>query len=269
MNKINRTNNNLIFALPKSLIMKKNLYFFVALLFVLNSCDVATQIMTDYENSPTTSEPTEGEVVSGLKRALQIGAETAVSDLGVTDAFYKNAAYKILLPKEAQAIVQHKDNPLLQAAGIDKLINDAEKSMNRAAEKAVIKAKPIFVDAITTMSIQDAFGILSEGDTAATHYLRNKTYQQLYEAFKPEVSKTLNQPLYQGISTQKSWEQLTSAYNQVAMFIPDWNQINTSLDDYVTEKALNALFEEVKKEESKIRKDPAARVEEILRKVFG
>jgi hypothetical protein len=251
------------------MMMKKTLYLFMALLFVMSSCDVATQIMTDYESSTTSSEPSESEVIRGLKRALQIGAETAVSDLGVTDAFYKDAAYKILLPKEAQAIVQHKDNPLLQAAGIDKLINDAEKSMNRAAENAVIKAKPIFVDAITKMSIQDAFGILRGGDTTATHYLRTKTYQQLYAAFKPEVSKTLNQPLYQGISTQKSWEKLTSAYNQVAMFIPAWNQINTNLDDYVTEKALQALFEEVKKEETKIRKDPAARVEEILRKVFG
>lgn len=233
------------------------------------SCDVATQIMTDYENSTSSSEPTESEVIRGLKRALQIGAETAVSDLGNTDAFYKNTAYKILLPKEAQAIAQHKDSPLLQAVGISKLIDDAEKSMNRAAEQAVIKAKPIFVDAITNMSIQDAFGILSGGDTAATNYLRSKTYQQLKVAFKPEVSKTLNQPIYQGISTQESWSKLTTAYNQVATFVPGWNSVNTQLDDYVTEKALHALFEEVKKEETKIRKDPAARVEEILRKVFG
>lgn len=239
------------------------------MIFSFVSCDVATQIMTDYESSTASSEPTEGEVIRGLKRALQIGAETAVSDLGVTDAFYKDAAYKILLPKEAQAIVQHKDNPLLQAAGISKLMDDAEKSMNRAAEQAVIKAKPIFVDAITKMSIQDAFGILSGGDTAATNYLRSKTYQQLKTAFKPEVSKTLNQPLYQGVSTQETWSKLTSAYNQVANFVPGWNSVNTRLDDYVTEKALHALFEEVKKEETKIRKDPAARVEEILRKVFG
>lgn len=249
--------------------MKKYNLILVLFIALLSSCDVATQIMTDYENATSSSEPTESEVIRGLKRALQIGAETAVSDLGVTDAFYKDAAYKILLPEEAQVIVKHKNNALLQAAGIDKLINDAEKSMNRAAEQAVIKAKPIFVDAITKMSIQDAFGILSGGDTAATHYLRDKTYRQLYAAFKPEVSKTLNQPIYQGISTQESWSQLTSAYNQVAAFVPGWNSVNTKLDDYVTEKALYALFEEVKKEETKIRKDPSARVEEILRKVFG
>jgi hypothetical protein len=241
---------------------------FITLSFI--GCDVATQIMTDYEK-PTSSntKPSESEVTTGLKRALQIGAETAVANLGITDAFYKNAAYKILLPSEAQAIVKHKDNPLLQAAGIDKLIDDAEKSMNRAAEQAVIKAKPIFVEAITKMTIEDAFGILNGSDTAASHYLREKTYQNLYHSFKPEVSKTLEQPIYKGISTKKSWSELTKAYNTIANFNPSWETVNTELDDYVTEKALHALFEEVKKEELKIRKDPAARVEEILRKVFG
>ena len=249
--------------------MKNTYLLFIAIIFLMSSCDVAQQVMKDYENSTQTSSgPSEFEVTRGLKRALQIGAENAVKDLGVTNAFYSNMDYKILLPPEAQAITQHKDNPLLQAVGIDKLITDAEKSMNKAAERAVIKAKPIFVNAITKMSIQDAFGILNGGDTAASNYLRRKTYQQLYNQFKPEVSKTLNQPIYNGISTQKSWTELTGAYNQVARFVPSWNSVNTQLDDYVTQKALKALFEEVKKEESKIRKNPAARVEEILRKVF-
>lgn len=249
--------------------MKRKIFSFLfATVFIFSSCDVAQQVMTDYENS-TQSGPSESEVIKGLKRALQIGAETAVKDLGTTNAFYGNSAYKILLPKEAKVITDNKNNPLLKAVGIDKLINDAEKSMNRAAEKAVHKAKPIFVNAITNMSIQDAFGILNGGETAATDYLRRKTYQQLYQQFKPEVNKVLNQPIYQNISTQQSWNQLTSAYNQVAQFVPNWNSVNTDLQDYVTTEALDALFEEVKKEEIKIRKDPSARVEEILRKVFG
>lgn len=248
----------------------KYLIISLSFIFFLNSCDVAQQVMTDYENSNSGSTAlTESEVVKGLKRALSIGAETAVKDLGITNAFYGNAAYKILLPKEAQAITQHKDNPMLKAVGIDKLITDAEKSMNKAAEKAVIKAKPIFVNAITNMSIQDAFGILNGGDTAATNYLRKKTYQQLYTQFKPEVGTTLNQPIYQGVSTQKSWNELTGAYNQVAQFVPAWNAVNTDLEDYVTQKALSALFDEVKKEEAKIRKDPAARIDAILKRVFG
>lgn len=249
--------------------MKRTIFSLIlSLVFIISSCDVAQQVMTDYDNS-TSSGPSESDVIKGLKRALQIGAETAVKDLSVPNAFYGNSAYKILLPKEAQVITDNKNNPLLKAVGIDKLINDAEKSMNRAAEKAVIKAKPIFINAITSMSIQDAFGILNGGETAATDYLRKKTYQQLYQQFEPEVNKVLNQPIYQNISTQQSWNQLTSAYNQVAQFVPNWNAVNTDLNDYVTTKTLNALFEEVKKEEIKIRKDPSARVEDILRKVFG
>jgi len=242
----------------------------LSLVFILSSCDVAQQVMTDYENSTQSqSAPTENEVIRGLKRALQIGAETAVKDLGMTNAFYGNLNYKILLPKEAKIITDNRDNPLLKAVGIDKLITDAEKSMNKAAEKAVLKAKPIFINAITSMSIQDAFGILNGGNTAASDYLRKKTYSQLYQNFKPEVDKVLNQPIYQNISTKKSWNNLTGAYNQVAQFNPNWNSVNTDLTDYVTNKALNALFEEVKKEEAKIRKDPTARIDEILRKVFG
>lgn len=239
--------------------------------FILNSCDVALQLAEEFENAGNsgTNPLTQSEVTKGLKRALNIGAGAAVSDLSTTNAFYSNAAYKILLPKEAKVITDNRNNPLLQAIGIDKLISDVEKSMNKAAEKAVIKAKPIFISAITNMTIQDAFGILRGGDYAATNYLRKTTYQKLYTAFKPEVSKTLEQPLYQGISTQKTWSSLTGGYNKVARYVPNWNSVNTSLDDYITTKALEALFLEVQKEEQKIRKDPAARVEEILRRVFG
>lgn len=236
---------------------------------ILTSCDVANQIVSDYENSTQSTALTEGEVTKGLKRALSIGAETAVKDLSTPNAFYNNAAYKILLPKEAKIITDNRNNSLLQAIGIDKMITDVEISMNKAAEQAVIKAKPIFINAITNMSIQDAFGILRGNETAASDYLRNKTYQQLYTQFKPDVTKALNRPIYHGVSTQKAWGDLTKGYNNVAAFVPSWNSVNTKLDDYVTTKTLDALFEEVKKEEKKIRKDPAARIDEILRRVFG
>ncbi len=244
------------------------LYIF-AISLITSSCDVAQQIADDYASSTSSTALTESEVIKGLKRALSIGAETAVADLSKNNAFYNDAAYKILLPEEAKIITDNRNNPLLQAIGVDKMITDVEKSMNIAAEKAVIKAKPIFINAITNMSIQDGFSILQGNDIAATTYLRRTTYQQLYDSFKPEVSKTLMQPLYQGISTQKAWGSLTKGYNNVAVFVPSWNSVNTDLDDYVTKKALNSLFLEVEKEEKKIRKDPAARVEEILRRVFG
>lgn len=249
--------------------LKYIVLFFIST-FLFTACDLMNQIAGDV-TSGTYSQAvplTESEVNNGLKRALTIGAETAVGDLSQPNAFYSDMAYKIFLPKEAQIITDNKDNALLQAAGITKLIEDVEKSMNLAAEKAVIKAKPIFIDAIKNMSIQDAFGILNGGDTAASNYLRVKTYSTLYSQFKPEVSTILGQPLFQGISTNKAWTDLTGAYNGVAAFMPGWNKVNTNLDDYVTNKALAALFEEVKKEELLIRKDPAARVEDILRRVF-
>ena len=247
----------------------KYLLFFIAISFIVVSCDVAQQLANDYNSSTTSSSPSESEVIKGLKRALVIGSEAAVADLSKTNAFYGNTAYKILLPKEAQIITDNKNNPLLQAIGVDKMITDVEKSMNMAAEKAVIKAKPIFINAITNMSIQDAFSILNGSDIAATEYLRRTTYQKLYSSFKPEVSKKLNQPKYQGVSTNNAWNTLTVGYNNVAAFVPSWTSVNTDLDDYVTKKALDALFLEVEKEERSIRKDPAARVEEILKRVFG
>ncbi len=242
----------------------------ISIMVVLSSCDVINQLATEVNNNTNQSNTlSEADVVKGLKRALDIGTANAVQGLSVENAFYESVNYKILLPPEAKIITDNKDNALLQAVGVDKLIKDVEVSMNKAAENAIVKAKPIFIDAITKMSIDDAFGILKGSDTAATNYLRVKTYNQLYNQFKPEVTKVLSQAIYQNISTQQAWSNLTNAYNGVARFVPNWNKVNTKLDDYVTEKALTALFEEVKKEETKIRKDPAARVDELLRQVFG
>lgn len=233
----------------------------------MTACDTVSELATTVLNS--SSPLTESEVGQGLKRALEVGAGTAVGDLSSPNDFLSNAAYKILLPKEAQIITDNKDNPLLKAVGVSKMIDDVEQSMNAAAANAVTKAKPIFVKAITGMSIQDAFGILRGGDNAATNYLRKTTYQSLYNAFKPEISKSLGKPLYQGMSANNAWGSLTGAYNKVATYVPNWQAVNTSLDDYVTNKALDALFKEVQKEEANIRKNPAARVDALLQRVFG
>jgi hypothetical protein len=254
--------------------MKRNIliiFVFLAMSSVFYSCEVAQQLAKDLSVPiPTGVSPlTEGEVSQGLKRALQVGTDVAVSGLSAEGGFLSSAIYKIALPPEAKIITDNKENKLLKAVGISKLIEDVEISMNKAAEQAVIKAKPIFVQAITQMTLQDAFGILRGNDTSATAYLKSKTYQNLYNQFKPEVSNTLKQPVYNGMSTQKAWQDLTGAYNKVATYVPSWNKVNTQLDDYVTKKALVAVFEEIKKEEADIRKNPAARIDDILRRVFG
>ncbi len=119
------------------------------------------------------------------------------------------------------------------------------------------------------MTIQDAFAILNGSDTAATHYLREKTYTDLKNAFQPKIAVSLDKPLVGGISASDTWTSLTTAYNQVAQFVPGWNTVNTQLDDHVTRKALNGLFIKVGDEEKDIRTDPVARVNDILKKVFG
>ncbi len=249
--------------------MKKSLFLAVAIAMSLwiTACDTVSQMATTVleSNSPLT----EGEVSKGLKRALEVGADKAVGGLSNTNAFWTNAAYKILLPQEAKIITDNKDNPLLKAVGISKMIDDVEHSMNAAAANAVTKAKPIFVKAITNMSIQDAFAILNGQENAATEYLRRTTYQSLYNTFKPEITKSLGKPLYQGMSANTTWNTLTSSYNKVATYVPNWNTVNSNLDDYVTTKALDALFTEIQKEEANIRKNPAARIDSLLKRVFG
>jgi len=211
---------------------------------------------------------TEQEVAAGLRQALTVGTDTAVKIVSVVDGFYLDPVIKILLPPEADVIVNHADDPLLVALGIDQLIEDVVLRMNRAAEDAAKSATPIFVNAITSMTIVDAFDILNGHDTAATHYLRTKTYTPLKEAFQPIISESLDKPLVAGASASDAWSTLTTAYNEVAQWV-GWNTVNTELDEHVTKKGLDGLFVKVAEEEKDIRTDPLARVTDLLKKVFG
>jgi len=160
-----------------------------------------------------------------------------------------------LMPPEAQKV-----EATLRKVGMGKLVDDAILSMNRAAEDASKSAAPIFVDAIKSMSIQDAVGILKGSDTAATGYLRGKTTSALTSAFRPVIEGAL-----QKTGATKHWQTVMEAYNK----IPLTSKVNPDLSGYVTEKALGGMFIQVADEEKKIRKDPAARVTETLKKVFG
>jgi hypothetical protein len=242
------------------------LLIFTTGFFALNSCDVANDLMkVASQNLPLTEQ----EVVNGLKSALEISTDTAVNIVSATNGFFKDNAIKILLPPEADIITQNMNNPLLKAIGVSGMIDDVILRMNRSAEQAAKQATPIFVNSIKTMSIQDAFGILNGSDTSATHYFRVKTYGQLQNAFKPKIRNSLNKPIVSGISANKAWSTLTSGYNEVANFVPGWKKVNTNLDDYVTRKALDGLFLKVALEERQIRNNPSARVNDILKRVFG
>lgn len=196
------------------------------------------------------------EIVAGLKEALTVGARNSAEQLSSVDGFFKNAAVKVLMPEEAK-----KAESTLRGLGLGNLVDNAILSMNRAAEEASKSAAPIFVDAIKTMSIQDAFGILRGPDTAATSYLKGKTTSSLTASFKPVIDDALAKT-----NATKYWKDVFEAYNRLPT---TFNKINTDLSSYVTEKALSGLFFQVAQEEQKIRKDPAARVTDILKKVFG
>ena len=196
------------------------------------------------------------DIVSGLKEALRIGTQNASSRLILPNGFFGNQLIKILMPPEARKI----ENTLRQFGfgnQCDKLI----LSLNRAAEDAAGKAVPIFVNAITSMSINDGLGILRGGNNAATEFLKRVTTQSLTQAFRPVIQNSLDK-----VDASRYWKDIFNIYNTLPI---TKNKVNTDLTGYVTERPLNGLFINVAQEEANIRNNPGARVTDLLRKVFG
>lgn len=247
----------------------KKIFIILSLLICFTSCDENGDIIDIIENTGLT----EAEVTEGLKEALTIGTDTAVSIVSQVNGYFLDELIKIYLPPEANIIVENVDNPILSALGVEAFIEDMVLKLNRAAEDAAAEATPIFIDAITDMTIQDAFGILNGSDTSATHYLREKTFINLQDAFQPKIGTSLNKPIVAGISAAETWTTFTTLYNDIANSLvgqlAGLTAVNTQLDAYVTAKALNGVFVKVAEEEQAIRTDPLARVTDILEKVFG
>jgi hypothetical protein len=198
---------------------------------------------------------TNQDAVSGLKAALEKGTGAAVDLLGKTDGFYGNNAVKIPLPESLK-----KTQKLMRGLGMGKQADELELTMNRAAEAAVPEAKKLFVDSARKMSVQDAKGILTGGQTSGTEYFKRTTSDQLREKFLPIVKK----------ATAKV--KLAEKYNQYAQKGVQFGLVkkeDANLDDYVTQKALDGLFFMVAEEEKKIRQDPVKAGSDIIQKVFG
>lgn len=226
---------------------------------------VAEQIpVTTSESNPLTEQ----EVISGLKDALKVSTDTAVSIVSKPNGFFNDQTIKILLPPEAKVIMDNKDHSVMKAIGITKLIDDVILRMNRSAEEASKQAVPIFVNAIKSMSMQDAFGILRGADNAATEYFKSKTSQNLFNTFKPTVKQALDKPLVGNVSTTNAWNTMTSKYNKVAILI-NKPKVNTDLVNFVTQKAIDGLFNKLAIQEKEIRQNPLNRVTDILKRVFG
>jgi hypothetical protein len=247
------------------MIMKTRVFALIFLMLLTAGCAEVLNVL----QTSGTAALTEGDVVSGLKEALITGARNSASKLAAENGYFGDAAVKILLPDEAKTIV---DN-ISKIPGGDKLVQDVILRINRAAEDAAKEAAPIFVNSVTQMTITDAFNILNGADNAATTYLRNTTYNQLYQLYKPKIQASTEKKIIGNISTKDSWNTLTSKWNTVANSIAGkiagLKPVNTDLDDFLTNKALSGMFLKVEGEELKIRKEVSARVTPILQKVFG
>jgi hypothetical protein len=196
------------------------------------------------------------DIVAGLRQALEVGAQNASGRLNAVNGFFGNALIKVLMPPEAKNVENS-----LRSLGFRSVVDKAILSMNRAAEDAAGKAVPIFVDAIRNMNIQDGLNILKGGNGAATAFLRNATTGALTNAFRPVIQTSLNK-----VGATSYWGDVMKIYNRLPT---TRQQINPDLTAYVTERALNGLFVNIADEENKIRTNPAARVSDILKKVFG
>lgn len=254
--------------------MKKIALLF-SVLFALNlsSCGL--------EDIIPSTELSNDDIVKGLKNALEVGTDTSVTILNAKDGYFKDQLVKILLPTEAQPILNgintiNKYSPI----SLQPLVDSVVLSMNRSAEKAAMKAKPIFKDAILNMTVTDGINILYGENNAATTYLRTNTYSSLQTAFTPDIEAVLKEPILGTTTTESLYAKLVKNYN---IAVKAYNTANVlgvlgenkkevtdnSLTNHVTTKALDGLFLKVEAEEKDIREDPIARVTDILQQVFG
>ena len=194
------------------------------------------------------------DIISGLKEALRVGTDSSSKKLSRLDGFFGDAAIKILMPDEAKKVESS-----LRSMGMGSMVDKVILSMNRAAEDAASGVGSIFWNSIKQMSVTDGLQILKAGDFAATDYLKKTTTAELNEKFRPVIEASLTK-----VDATKYWKDVFSKYNMFSA-----KKVNTDLTAYVTERALSGLFFNIGLEEQKIRKDPAAQVTDLLKKVFG
>ncbi len=226
--------------------------------FILGACTSAqiSQTLGDVNKTLGGSQPlTTAEVVDGLKEALIKGISTGSDMASQVDGYFKNPQIKIPFPPDVQR-VEDKLRQIGLGGEVDKFV----MTLNRGAEDAAKEAKPIFVTAIRSMTIEDAWEILKGEDNAATEYLRRTTSAQLKEKFLPVIRNSLDK-----VNATRYYSDIVTRYNQ----LPLVQKVNPDLDDYAADKAIDGLFYLIANEEKNIRDNPAARTTELLKKVFG
>ena len=227
---------------------------------VVNNAQAGWTDFLDDVKSKLKSESKSGlssaEVADGLKEALRVGSKKSIDILGKTNGFYKDKTVKILMPEKLKKVEK-----LLRSTGQDKLADKFIRTMNRAAEQSVKSTFNIFVDAIQKMTLKDAVDIYKGREDEATRYFRRTKGGEIQKTIHPIVKQ----------ATQKTG--VTSSYKKIAKKVrtlhPSLAKSMPDIDDYVTEKTMEGIFYKIAKEEALIRKDPAARTTEILKKVFS
>lgn len=280
----------------------KRLLFALTVALLFSSC--SKEEAKKYLDTLFQTDLTDSEVAEGLKAALKVGTDTASGQLSIQDGYYKDLAVKILLPNEINSAITNfksKEITISSALGIKvtgaDLYNgysgfgieipslkskedDLILGINRAAEAAANEAAPIFIDAITGMTILDAKNILfTEDTTAATTYLIGKTSQNLFDNYEPKIDAALNSVKINNTSVVEVYENYINQYNSVLNTSlgtttvgaqMNLNPIAASdLSAYSTQKGLDGIYLKVSEEEGAIRRDPLARVTDILEKVFS
>lgn len=255
----------------------------------MNKVILFTTILTiglaDMCSDLLTSTPslTTDEVVKGLKTALSLGTDKAVSLTSLTDGYYKDKLIKIGLPEEADQILTY----INKIPGGSTMVENVVKSINRSAEEAAKEAAPIFKNAITGMSISDGWSLLNGKDPsssgnssssfdsiAATSFLKSRTYNSLVSLYAPKINSALGKDLGLGFSATSAWKDLTGAYNKYVVPVtkildPSVKAVNTDIGAFCTQKALDGLFYKVGLQEKNIRQDPYKWASDIIKKVFG
>jgi len=236
----------------------KTKFFFAALLFFTVSKNSFSQITIPKIFTSKTSGTgiTENEAGQGIKEALTQGVTNAVLNLNKTDGFFGSEFYKLLLPPDAKKIEN-----TLRNIGMGAQVDKAILAINRGAEDAVGYAKPIFTDAIKEMTLADALKIVRGSKDAATNYFKEKTKEKLIAAFLPSVKSSLDKT-----EATKYYGDIVTKYNKLPT---TFKKVNPDLPSYVVARAVDALFDQVAKEEANIRANPVARTSDILKKVFG
>lgn len=235
--------------------MKCSFFAFTLLLSACTSTQI-NQALSEVNKAVGSEKPlTTAEVGEGLKEALISGISKGSDQLSMMDGYLKNPQIKIPFPPDVKK-VEDKLRQLGLGADVDRFIT----TLNRGAEDAAKEAKPIFVAAIKQMTINDAWGILKGEDNAATNYLQRTTTTELKSKFKPVIQNSLDK-----VGAAKYYTDLVNTYNK----IPFIEKVNPNLNEYATDLAIQGLFIQIVKEEKNIRKDPAARATDLLKRVFG